>query len=66
MNEHFGREIDPQPPVQPPFTISAPEIGHQVVRGHEICRLSGLNGRFSQRHGQMRLPYARRPQKDDV
>jgi hypothetical protein len=46
MNEHFGREISPKPPVQPPFAIGTPEVGHQIVRRHEARRLPGMDGCF--------------------
>ena len=66
MIEHFRRQIDAQPAVEPAFAVSAAEIGDQIVRGHEVGGLAGLNRRFRQRHRQMSFSHAGRPQQNDV
>src|SRR5271165_6459138 len=35
-DKDLGREVDAQSPVEPAFPISAAEIGHQIVRRHEV------------------------------
>src|SRR5579863_3558181 len=45
-NEDFGCEIDSQAAIQPSFAVSSPQIGHQIVSGHEVRGMSGLNRRF--------------------
>lgn len=38
----------------------------QVMGGHTVGAKAGLNGRLGERDAEMRLPHARRSQKDDV
>ena len=65
-DEDLRRKIDAQAPIKPAFPVSAPEIGDQIVRGHEVGGLSGLNRRFRQSHRQMSFPHAGRSQQDHV
>src|SRR5262247_1883294 len=38
-DENLRGQIDAQPAIQPSFPVSSPEIGHQIVSGHEVCGL---------------------------
>ena len=49
-DRHLWGEIDAQPAVQAAFSVSASEIGYQIVRCHEVRSLARLNGGFRQRY----------------
>ena len=42
------------------------QIGNQIVSGHKVSSLPGLNGRFRQCHREVSFTHARRPQKNHV
>jgi len=58
-DEHLRREVHAHAAIEATFTISAAEIGDQIMRGHEVSAVAGLDGGLGQRHGKMRLPDSR-------
>src|SRR3954453_6830095 len=65
-DEDLGSKIDTHAPIKPCFAIGAAEISDQIMRGHEVSAVAGLDGGLGQGHGKMRLPDSRRTEQDDV
>jgi hypothetical protein len=57
MIKTFGARIDSHAPVQPSFSIGSTEVGHQIVRGHEVSSESSLNRGLGQGHAQVRFAH---------
>src|SRR5947207_6532880 len=65
-DEDLRSQVNAQAAVEPSFPVSTPEIGEQIVRGHEVSGLSGLNRSLRKSHRQMRFPHSGRPQQNHV